>query len=200
MTAEATTNLSGNTYYITSQAKRCIDPASIWHVKDGVTTLAYTAVSVNFLFGEVTLGSAPGGAVTITGNYLPLTTASEFLVNAKGFKVNRSTDMLDVTTFASTLGLRLRDPGLMDATVSVDMLLSETELNALRTYSDAGTAVVIEIYWGTDPRLRMYSLIDSIEVSGSVDGLIEASVGFKMATYKSSEGAFFTGYSEKTLL
>jgi hypothetical protein len=201
MTTEATTNLSGDTYYITAQAKRCIDPTQAWCIKDAGATLAYTAASVNFLFGEVTLNAPAGGAVTINGFYLPLTTASEIISEAKSFSLQRMTTLVDASVFSTTATYKRKAATLSDASLSVDMYLTEAEINTLRTYMNAGTALVIEVYQALDPRFRGFMLIDNIDVSGKVDGLVEASVSFKLATHKSDETTgLFTGYSEKTLL
>lgn len=73
MTAEPTTHGSGNNYQITNVNKRVIDPSFLPVVKDGgVAILDANVSAIDYLFGNVTLASPPGGAVTIDAHYIPL--------------------------------------------------------------------------------------------------------------------------------
>lgn len=201
--AASTSAASGTTFYITTSARRCIDPATSWSVLASGVTQSYTAVSVDFLFGEVAFAAAPVSATSVAfnGNYLPLTTASELLSECKSFSLNRMDNLADATVFSTTATYRRREALLRDVEANLDMFLNEAELATLRTYMNAGTETVLEVYWGQEPRFRARMLIDNIETTGQVDSLLECSVSFKLSTYRVGENPdIFVGYSEKNLI
>jgi hypothetical protein len=201
--ASLVSGASGSAFYITSAARRCIDPTAAWSVLASGVTQSYSSVSVDFLFGEVAFATAPASptGVTFNGNYLPLTTSSEVLSEVRSFTLNRSDNLADATVFSTTATYRRREALLRDVEASLDMFLNQDELATLRTYMNAGTEVVLEVYWGAEPRFRARTLIDNIEMSGNVDGLLEASVSFKLSTYRVAENNnIFVGYSEKNLI
>jgi hypothetical protein len=190
-------------FYITTQARRCVDPTQPWSVLASGTTQSYSSVSVDFLFGEVTFAApvASATSVAFNGNYLPLTTSSEVLSEVRSFTLNRSDNLADATVFSTTATYRRRKALLRDVEASLDMYLNQGELAALRTYMNDGTEVVLEVYWGQEPRFRARTLIESIETTGNVDGLLEASVNFKLSTYRVAENNdIFVGYSERALI
>ena len=80
MAAEATTFVSGKTYRITAATKRIIDRSAALTVFDAAVDHTADVESVDFLFGTVTFKSTytVGGAVTVTGTYLPMTTLAKF--------------------------------------------------------------------------------------------------------------------------
>ena len=199
----ATSGGASVTFYVTNSARRCIDPTAAWSVLASGVTQSYSSVSVDFLFGEVTFASpvASATSVAFNGNYLPLTTSSEVLSEVRSFTLNRSDNLADATVFSTTATYRRREALLRDVEASLDMFLNQDELATLRTYMNAGTEVVLEVYWGAEPRFRARTLIDNIEMTGNVDGLLEASVSFKLSTYRVAENNnIFVGYSEKNLI
>lgn len=66
-TGEACTLVSGTTYKITDAAKRQFDPATTFIVYDGGSPIAATGYTIQYPLGRIVLGSAPAGAVTVTG-------------------------------------------------------------------------------------------------------------------------------------
>lgn len=75
LTNAATTGTGLGPYQINDATKRVLDPDTAVTIKDGgVTVPSGNIAAVDFLFGTVTFasGHAPGGAVTITGKYIPL--------------------------------------------------------------------------------------------------------------------------------
>lgn len=186
ITAEATTNTSGNIFQITSAARRVLDPATPWHVKDGAATLAYSAISsVDFLSGEITLGSSPSTSVFFTGNYIPITTATDVLFECRDFTLGDSADLLDTTIFTGTTErTRKRIQGLNDVELSAETLMDRAQMAYLSTVKFRGDNVVTEVYFGdaAQPRFRGFCKVESIESAGNVEGLLSTSIVFKIAT------------------
>jgi hypothetical protein len=163
-----------------------LDPATSWSVQDGAATLAYTAItSVDFLSGDITLASAPGGAVTFNGSFIPITTATDTLFECRDFTLTDSADLLDTTVFTGTVNrTRRRIQGLNDVELSAESLMDRTQMAYLSTVKFRGDNVVTEVYFGDEglPRFRGFCKVESIESSGNVEGLLSTSIVFKMAT------------------
>lgn len=185
-TAEATTNTTGDTYQITSTARRVLNPAAGWHVQDGASTVAYSGISsVDFLSGEITLAAPPGGAVTFYGQYIPITTATDTLFECRDFTLTDEADLLDTTIFTGTTDrTRRRIQGLNDVTLSAETLMGKDQMAYLSTVKFRGDNVVTEVYFGDAslPRFRGFCKVESIETSGNVEDLLSTSIVFKMAT------------------
>lgn len=190
ITGETTALVSGTTYRVSDAARRVLDPNQPWNVKDGATTLAYSAItSIDFVSGAITLASAPGGAVTFTGKYIPITTASDVLVESRSFTVNDSNALLDTTVFTGTNDRTVRRvAALEDVSISVESIMSRSSTSTanwsyLATTKFRGDPVVVEVFFGDAalPRFRGFCKIESIETSGAVDDLLVTGLEFKIA-------------------
>jgi hypothetical protein len=200
MTAEATTALASTQFRVTAAARRCIDPSFPWHITVSGATLAYSNItSFDFLFGEFTVTSPLAAIPTITGTFVPLTTASEFISEVVGHTLSETTDMLDVTVYTSTSPFRRRIDGLSDATLSLDMLLNPADMARLATLQFRGDDVFVEVNSGYSPLFRGIGKVASIERSGSVDGLVEASVEWVLSASRDDRTGRIAGYSERNL-
>ncbi len=200
MTAEACTTLSSTSFQVTSAARRCIDPSFPWHITVSGATLAYTSVTAfDFLFGQFTVTSPLAAAPTLTGTFIPLTTASEFVSEVKGHSLTESSELLDTTVYTSTSPFRRRISGLADASLSLDMLLNPNDMARLATLSATGSDVFVEVNSGFSPLFRGIGKITSIERSTSVDGLVEATVEWVLSASRDDRTGRIAGYSERTL-
>lgn len=206
VTDEAVSQVTGTTYRITAEARRCIDPDVTWVLEDDNVAIAYSAiVSVDYAHGVFVLAAPPGGAVTFTGSYLPLTTSAEVIVDARSFGLNESTDLLDTTVMAGTTSLhaavRRRVTGLKDAELTVESIAAPSAHSALYTLMQSGDPVVTEVFFGTDaaPRFRGFCKLDGIEVSGDVGDLIVANLSFKIAAIRNAASGFVASYSYRSL-
>lgn len=123
MTGEAATLVSGTTYQINNTAKRIWNPDATFIVYDGVTPVVPT--SFDDLFGTVTLPSAPAGAVTITGAYLPVFE----IAGAHSWSANMVQELLDSTPFKTTDTYRRKTPALKAA--SGDIAVYDSGLSTL---------------------------------------------------------------------
>ena len=176
-TDEATTNPAGNRYIIADLTKSIFDPDTTVVVKDGGTPIAASGFSVNHLSGEVVLGSAPAGAVTISGAYL--TTADA--IKAYGFSFNASNAMLDDTEFGDEA--QARCPGLSDATGTISRIADglqdfDTGQNVWGVMSGK-TLTVIECTPNRDnPNhvFRAFAYIETDEVSSAADDRVTAAL------------------------
>lgn len=187
LTAEPCSLVSGKTYRITNSAKRILDPATAVVVYDGGSPVDDSDIlSYSPLFGTVTFQPSytVGGAITVDGAYLP----TFDLAGAREFSFNRATDLLDVSVFDATADYKRRLYGLGDFTASVGALdTTHTDMDpsgatqTLTTMNDAQTPFVVAIALSS-VEYRFWVTIESMEVSGAVDGLIECSLSLQAAT------------------
>lgn len=182
MTGEATTNTTGNTYQVTNSAKRVLDPATAITVYDGATPIADANVTVDYLFGKVTLSSPPGGAVTIDGAYLPTYAVAE----PRAFELNFSKSIHESTVMAATTTAKARTPGLKDLSgsiTSLDNLLTDLDSGGttIVPFTDwqSGTRRVLEITFPSGQIFRAFVLFSGISEKDAVDGLLESTLNFE---------------------
>ena len=196
MSAEATTSLGGNSYQITTAARRCVNPDAAFSVLDSGVTLDYSGVaSVNWAFGIFTLGSAPGGAVTVNGEYFPLTTSSEDVAEGVGFTVSMNTDLLDTTVWGQDV--RSRVAALKDVEVSLNVISSRSAYSSAYAAFANGTRLCMEFdpdrSTSANEVFRIFGKLDSVELTGAVEGRVESTITFKVDASKNSNG-FIPGY------
>lgn len=139
-TSEAASLVAGttSTYQINDATKRVWDRTVTPTVNDGATQV--TPTSIDYLRGRVTLASAAAGAVTITGNYLPMTTVAE----ATEYSTTWERQILDSTALGGD-GWRTRALGLYDGSAS----LTIHYVGTFETFAQAlaaGNAMVLEFY------------------------------------------------------
>jgi hypothetical protein len=202
-TDEACEQVSGNLYQVTNAARRVIDPTVAWHFKDDGATVPYAdIVSLDYVNGQVLLSGAPVGDVEFNGSFLPLTTSSEVVAEARSYTLSESTDLLDTTVFAGSTEalLHSRMASLKDASIEVESIASVASLATLETYKNAGTPVVVEIYQGSTgaQRFRGFCLVETIERSGEVAGLIQSSISFKISAIRNETSGLVASYAYKT--
>jgi hypothetical protein len=191
---------TGNTYRITSSARRAIDVETDWHLKDGVACVAWSNVSaIDLAFGRVTLLSAPTGTLFFNGNFLPMTTSAEIITEAKSFTLTESADVLDKTVFTSTSRMMKKTYGLQDATISIDLFVNATDMPRLATLSANTGTVLMEINSGVSTVFRGYGKIDSLERSVAVDGLIEATMNVTLNGERHEPTGLISGYTERLI-
>ena len=203
VSGEACTNVSGAKYQITSSARRLLNPLATWVFKDGGVDIPYASIAtVDFLFGEVTLTAPAAGAVTFSGDFYPITTASEIVAEVKGFGLSFTTDVLDKTVLnANASNLRKKTVGLKTATLSLDLLLNSTDDLKLSTYQSNGNLLAVDINFGSTPLFRGIGWVGEYNRSGSVDGLLEATATWDVSGEQEtiSGRKFLYGYSERGL-
>jgi len=192
-TGEATTNLGSNRYQITTAARRIVDPNASLVVRDGGTPIATTGYSFDYLFGIATLTAPPGGAVTVDCTYLP----TQSITEVAEFNFNGSADLLDSTTYETT-GARSKKTGLVDcagsfrgyALPNLDVDSGSGGTQSLESFRSAGTAKLLEASFDDGAGiLRAWVMLEGIETSASVDGLVEVTGNFQGAAQKA--GASF---------
>lgn len=195
-------------FQITDSTKRVIDPNTVWHVKDGTTTVAYSTISaVDFVMGQITfaapLASNTALSVSFSGSYLPITTSSDVLLETKTFKLAQSRDLLDTTVFAGTTGgnanIRKRIGALEDVSLSVHSVAQPQDLATLSTIQFNGNPVVVEVFFGdvTANRFRGFCQIADIDRAAEMSGLVETDVAFKIASIVDVSGGLIASYAHK---
>jgi len=193
------------TFRITDSAKRVIDPNVDFCFQNGTTTLAYSTIaSLDYMNGIVVFtGAQAGGSVTslsFYGNYLPITTSSDVIMEATSFKLSDSTNLLGTDVFTGgSINVRRRLAGLKDVSLDVESLATDADLSTLETAQQNGTNVVTEVYFGdvNTPRFRGICLVESVEESAAVDGLKQISLAFKIAAVRNATAGQVAGYAFK---
>lgn len=174
MTAEATTNTGDNkTYQITATAKRVIDPTATITVKVGGITTA-ESYTLNRLVGKITFALVDAGraAVTVDGNYLPMSNAAQAKEYSWTLEAENAedTEFQDVwktrvqalLNFSGSLGKWYVDGYFIDA-------LRNDDIKMLEIYADNSV----------NPDVRAWVRLTSAVGSASVDGLVEKSIDFE---------------------
>ena len=178
MTSEACSLVSGTIYQITNAAKRVIDPAVSVSVFDGVTGLVDADVTIDYLFGKITLANAPGGAVTVTANYIPRWSVA----SPREFEINCVRTALDSTAMATATANRARMLGLKTARGSVGHIdRNDTDVDtsgavvSVNSMLAAGVAVLLSIALGDGFTFRGWVLLEAVKQGASIDDLITGS-------------------------
>ena len=193
-------------FRITDAAKRVIDPTVNFHFKDGTTTVAYTSISsLDYLNGEVvfTAPLAAAASLSFSGNYLPITTSSDTLLEATSFKISQSRDLLDRTVFAGTTGgngpFRGRLAGLQDFSLDVTSIALPADLATLASVQFAGNPVVVEVFFAdvANVRFRGFCVISDISRDDSVDGKLVTNLSFKASAILNETANQVAGFTFK---
>jgi hypothetical protein len=183
---------------ITNSALRCIDPNTPFTLTlDGnPVDLSTDLDSMNFEFGRIQFVASETDTLTITGSYIPLGVA-DLVEDVKSFSVSESSEMLDRTVFTDGTALRRRFAGLMDVQISMELIMSDASVPTFRALGES--PVLLEINYDADTRFRGWGVIESIEMSASVDGLVEASVTWNVSAQRNAATGFLAGYSDLEL-
>lgn len=179
MFGESTSLVSGKTYRIVNAARRVLDPAAAVTVLDNGMPVPSASRTVDYLFGLVTFaaGYTVTGPVTVSGSYLPTLPVAE----VREFTVSVQGTLSDSTTLDAA-GVATKTQTLKDYTASVTALQSAffdndsggSSLTVAGLHA-AGVPVLLEVGLG-GYLFRGWALVESFEVKGSGDGLVELSV------------------------
>ena len=90
-------------------------------------------------------------------------------------------ELLDTTDFKDTSGARRRIAGLLDTSFSAsgDYYGADVAQVAVRAAFTGGTAIWIRVRWDGINGEKILMLVESHEISGSVDGKVEWSAEFQ---------------------
>lgn len=201
MTGEATTLVSGKTYRITAPAKRVIDTAITVVVKDGATDKTSEVLSIDYLMGTVTFKSTYTvvGAVTITGNYLPMVT----LGKSKSWDLKQTAETKDTTDFATAQangGFSTYAAGLK--TITLDLKGFYDVTSGFRDALTDRDTLLIEINpdGAGNSLCRGFFRATSEGQSGDVGALEEESVSFALSVPSSDYVPFNWFHDSDTTL
>lgn len=177
MTAEATTLLSGagitvNTQYqITATTKQIIDINSTITVLVAAVPVT-TGFTIDTLQGIIIFDTPAIRTVTVTGKYVPTSTAAE----CKEWSNTINADMLDVTKFQDDWLVKQQGLKSCEGSLSRWLTIDTYFFDALI----AGLPVVIEMYaQDTLNPDRVWAILNSVEMSAAVDGALEEAVSFE---------------------
>lgn len=181
-TGEATTGLGDDVYQITDETKRVLDPTVAVVVKDDGVAIPAADVTVDHLFGRVTLANPPSGVVTVDGSYLPMLTVA----TAREASVSCSREIHDNTRFGAPGAARTKQYGLKDFSGSIGVLedtLTDHDSGAgtltLEGVLTSGAAKLIEFRpAATGAFFRGWAVFESEDVALAVDDLVNATINF----------------------
>lgn len=144
MTDEAMELVSGKTYRITDTTKRLIDVTTTAVVKVGGVDQTANVLNIDYLFGKVTFLPAytPGGAVTITGKYLP----SSQICSMNKFTLSQQAESIDQTDLCvaqTNSGFRQYGVGLKSVSLELSGFYKTT--NAFMDAVKNRSMVMIEL-------------------------------------------------------
>jgi hypothetical protein len=178
-TGEACTLVAGTTYQIDDTAKRLWNPLVTLTVYDGAG--AEVPTSVNYLYGTVTLAEAPGGAVTVDGEYMPL----HEIGTVRGFSLSVTCGAEDSTIMGSTVTTRTREVTLYDVAVELDLLeqgvtVYDGDARTFDSILTAGAAMYVKCKIGSSAITWTARLLPtSADNAGDVGSLVNTRRSFQ---------------------
>lgn len=176
MTAEATTSLGGDVYQITNAAKRVLDRTATITVKDGGVAVDPADYTLDRLFGKIAFASAPGGAVTVDGTYLPMTAVA----TATSFGISRKATNPETTPLGASGRAVTRQQTMKDVSGSLSRFDEADDLFADALI--AGVPVVVQLNLNGSPHRRAWALIVSDDSDGEADGFLEEGIEWEGTT------------------
>jgi len=168
-------------YQVTATSKRVWDPTVAVTVKDGSTTLTPgTQYVFNYLFGTIQfVAYTPVGAITVTGNYLPIVPA----ILCSKFEINQKSTLVDVSNFDSGQAVnRIATIVSYEGTISTfDPLNNVLDgvAGTWQTWLEGLVPKLITFNPGTGNYFRCWTLLESLKTSTAVAGAIEGTVNWK---------------------
>jgi hypothetical protein len=141
MSAEAMTNVSGNTWRITDTAKEVWDRSTAVTFNDGGAVPDSDIVSVDYLFGQVTFATSKS-TPTVSGDYM----VRETIGRANTYSLTMTAESIDESDFATVQannGTRVFVPGLRTVALELGGIFSATE-NAKADLT-ARSEIIVEI-------------------------------------------------------
>ena len=110
------------------------------------------------------------GVVTVGGNVV---------AELRSMNLETSAEMIDATTLTSTS--KINKAGTKSFTGSIDCFWDETDTNGQLTLEEGASITVVYLFEGNTSGDYSYSftaLVNSVSISSSVDGMVEASFSF----------------------
>ena len=110
------------------------------------------------------------GVVTVGGNVV---------AELRSMSLETSAEMIDATTITSAA--KVNKAGTVSFTGSIDCFFDETDTNGQITLVEGASVTVVYLFEGNTSGDYSYSftaLVNSVSISASVDGMVEASFSF----------------------
>lgn len=183
---DPTALISGTTYGITVQRGKntVFVPGTPVTVKDGGVSIG-TAFTADYLSGQITLNSAPAGAVTVDYTYMFVAAAAE----VKEFSLNLTRDELDDTVFGDNdkqylMGLKGGTGTIGGFSLLSNLFVTNVGLEqSIESTHNNDSLYVLEVILNptTLRSFRCFAKIPNLDLSGARDGLVESSFGFTIS-------------------
>lgn len=159
-------------------------------VSDDGSSVGSSTYSANYLFGKVTFNSAPSGDVTVSGEYIPVSSAQR-IAYCNDHTLAIEANLLDDTGYKEAQdngGNRTRDYGIQDSNVSLSRF-QDGDKSLFKEALDNREAVLVEIQpGGLGLKFRGWYKIESDTLSGSVDDLESDDISLQLDDLRTSGG------------
>ena len=182
MTDQATALVSGKTYQIVDVTRRVIDRAVAITVEDNSTPVSAANIeSIDYLFGRVTFvsGYTVNGAVTITGNYIPLVV----LGRGNTYTLTMTAEEIDETDFQTAQangGHRVFLPGLRTVNLEVGGIFSASQNAKADLVARNELIIDIDPVGDGSTLARGFFKYSTVGQSGAVGALEEETLNFTL--------------------
>ncbi|BBN97505.1 hypothetical protein [Sporolactobacillus terrae] len=172
-----TANEERKEYTISNEAKRIIDPATDFIVEastDGETWSAASGYTVSRMAGKVIFkeAQAEGTQIRVSGKYIPTSTAA----GCHEWSLTINNASISVPVFSSEWDEKISGLKSAEGSVSDWWNIDPYFADALLS----GNPIILELYpqQGFNP-FRLWSVLNSKEMSAAVDGAVEDEVSFE---------------------
>lgn len=172
-TDEATTSSDNLVYLVTDAAKRVWGAGATITVEDAGVLVAASNYTVNRLAGTITFGGAAARTITVTGEYLPMTTVAE----AKDFSFTTTAQNEPDTVFGDTDVTRIQVG--KDVTGSIGRWQSVDTTFEDMLADDAAGVLELSIDGGTSVVFRARVRASSTSTTGAPRTLLEEGASFE---------------------
>ncbi len=175
---EPTTNISGFLYQINDANKRVLDHDEEITVEVDDVEADEDDYVIDYLFGIITFSEAPGGAVSISGNYIPLMAVG----GAMEYAVNLTGDILDSTGFNEAIansGYRTKQYGLTDVSASIERFAPASSAFA-KGLKERDRLFVEFTPGGEDERIHGWFVVESTNQTGELTALETESIALQL--------------------
>lgn len=139
---------------------------------------------------EIILRTSSAGSTPFITDYATAAAAGSDMVGAKDVTLSNSADILDTTAFDDSTSFRTKLSGLKDASMSFSANFEAgTGDGTVKDVFDALSAGGTRHYFigltgasgGTEAGFAVSGVIESVEITGAVDGLVEASISVQLS-------------------
>lgn len=173
-TDEDMSNTAGNTFQIDNTAKQVFDrDATLTFYEDAVEIPATDIDSINYLYGKVTFNTTKTGAITVDGNYMPMSVVA----GAREVTLNRTCQILDDTDLSNS-GFHTKQYNMQDVAVTIGRF--DDIQYAFTIILENRDSCVIELAPSAAKSYRGWFVVESSGLTLDINALLDESISFTL--------------------